>query len=174
MEQIHEREGISIDQQRLVSKCNRMFEDDLVCWFLTEEDSVIHLVLRLGGGARTKQSSPARRPTHVVRLPSNIKVGRQRLLQDCKCKWTPISSPSYPPSYWHSYIKDNCCLSSSNHRDLFFHQNNSVLVSLPDDLFFPLLLLLTSLCHPDCNSDLTDLYQVVRSGTSPLVQNILH
>jgi hypothetical protein len=74
MEQIHEREGISIDQQRLVSKCNRMFEDDLVCWFSTEEDSVIHLVLRLRGGARTKQTGPRRHPTHVVRKPSNIDV----------------------------------------------------------------------------------------------------
>jgi hypothetical protein len=183
MEQIHEQEGISIDQQRLVSKCNRMFEDDLVCWFSTEEDSVIHLVLCLRGVAHTKQSGPSRRPKHVLRSLNNTEVRRRRLMEDrerrrlmedCKRKWTLISSPSYPPSYWHSYIKDNRRLSSSHHRDRFFHENNSVLVSLPDDLVIPSLLLLAALCHPDSNSDLTDLYQFICSGTSSLVQNILH
>jgi hypothetical protein len=190
MAQIHEREGIPVDQQHLISpgptptsKHRRMFEDDLVCWFLTEEDTVIYLVVRLRGVAHTKQSGPSRRPKHVLRSLNNTEVRRRRLMEDRerrrlmedrKRKWTLISSPSYPPSYWHSYIKDNRRLSSSHHHNRFFHENNSVLVSLPDDLVFPVLLLLAALCHPDSNSDLTDLYQFIRSGTSSLVQNILH
>jgi hypothetical protein len=180
MSKIYKQEGIPIELQRLISnrpnsdgRRSEMYEDDPVCSYLTEEDSIIHLIVRLRGNAVALQSDPAR-PTHMVRSPGYIADERQLRPPRLKRKWTPISPPSYSPSYWHSYIEENCRLSSSDHRDSFFHQNNSVLVSLPDDLFWPSLLLLASLCHPDSHSDLTDLYQFIRSGTSSLVQNILH
>jgi hypothetical protein len=180
MSQIKEQQGIPIELQCLISprpnsngQGRAMFEDVPVRSYLTEEDSTIFLLVRLRGNAVALQSDPAR-PMHMIRSPGNIADERRLRPPRLKRKWTTTSPPSYTPSYWHSYIEENRRLSSSNHRNIFFHQNNSVLVSLPDDLFWPSLLLLASLCHPDSHSDLTDLYQFIRSGTSSLVQNILH
>jgi hypothetical protein len=125
MSQIYKQEGIPIELQRLISnrpnsdgRRSEMYEDDPVCSYLTEEDSIIHLLVRLRGNVVALQSNPAR-PTHMVPSPGYIADEHRLCPPRLKRKWTPISHPSYTPSYWHSYIEENCRLSSSNLRDFF-------------------------------------------------------
>jgi hypothetical protein len=78
MSQIQEQQGIPIELQCLISprpnsngEGRGMYEDVPVCSYLTEEDSIIHLLVCLRGNAVALQSDPAR-PMHMVCSPSNI------------------------------------------------------------------------------------------------------
>ena len=54
---IHQKEGILPDQQRLIFRGSQLEDDDTLDQLGIKKGSTIHLVLRLRGGARTKQTA---------------------------------------------------------------------------------------------------------------------
>ena len=55
MTKIYQQEGISEGQMILICKSRRMQEDTTLEYCRVEDGEMIHLVLRLQGGARTKR-----------------------------------------------------------------------------------------------------------------------
>ena len=69
-------EGIPVDQQRLIHASKRLIDEAYLADCSVQPDCTVHLVLRLRGGARTKQTRRRHciRSNRLAKRKANVKI----------------------------------------------------------------------------------------------------